>query len=151
MHMAGLNNLHRDKIKSDGAVWCHETALSHCVHPEAALTHAVPVAVGGSERATCNDIGSGISASAFMHRGLRQPSHGLPGRPCATAQHQRPRWVADPCNPSAGEHLWHHAVMSTYTNAPSGVVDISIRSSHLVGDSLYDFGTTVVASACSLC
>ena len=41
---------------------CHDTALSHCVHPEAAPTHTVPVMVGGSERATCKDIRSGISA-----------------------------------------------------------------------------------------
>ena len=70
---------------------CHETVLSHCVRPEAAPTHTVPAVVGSSERATCKDIRSGISASALMRRGLPQPSHGLHGLPHATAQHQHPR------------------------------------------------------------
>ena len=72
---------------------CHDTALSHCVHPEAALTQTDPVIVGGSERATCKDIRSGSSASAAVRRGLRQPTHELYGGPCETAQHRRRRYV----------------------------------------------------------
>ena len=59
---------------------CHDTALSHCVHPEAALTHTDPFVVGGAERATCKDIRSEIIAAALVRRGLRQPTHGLHGR-----------------------------------------------------------------------
>ena len=84
---------------------CHDTALSHCVHPEAALTHTDPFVVGGAERATCKDVSSGISAAALVRRGLRQPTHGLHGRPRETAQHLRPRWVADLRNPTARDHL----------------------------------------------
>ena len=148
---------------------CHATALSHCVHPEAAPTHTVPVVVGGSdlECATCKDIRSGIRVSALVRRGLHQPSHGLHGRPCETAQHRRPRWVADLRNPTARDHLWHPAVGSVYTSAPLAVVHLimPLRSSHLigdhhldsgataVGDHLFYFGATAVASAsaCRLC
>ena len=80
---------------------CHDTALSHCVHPEAALTHTDPFVVGGAERATCKYISSGISAAAIVRRGLRQPTHGLHGRPREMAQHRRPRWVAGLRNPTA--------------------------------------------------
>ena len=38
---------------------CHDTALSHCICPEAALTHTDPFVVGGAERATCKGIRSG--------------------------------------------------------------------------------------------
>lgn len=65
------------------------------VRPEAAPTQTAPVAVSGSERATCKDIRSGISAPALIRRVLRQPSHGPQGRPCATPQHQCPRWGAE--------------------------------------------------------
>ena len=132
---------------------CHDTALPHCVHPEAALTHTDPVVVGVSERATCKDIRSGISALVLVRRGLRQPAHGLHGRPRETAQHRRPRWVADLRNPTARDHLWYPAVRSVYTNAPSAVVHLimSLRSSHLIGDHLFDFGATAAAYACSLC
>ena len=77
----------------------HNTALSHCVHPEAALTNTDPFVVGVAARATCKDIRSGISAAALVRRGLRQPTHGLHGRPRETAQHRRPRWVADLVTP----------------------------------------------------
>ena len=82
-----------------------DTALSRCVHPEAALTHTDPVVMGGSERASCKDIRSGISASALVRRGMRQPTHGLRGRPRDTAQHRRPRWMAGLRNPTARDHL----------------------------------------------
>ena len=109
----------------------------------------MPVVVGASERATCKDIRSGISSLALVRRGLRQSSHGLHGRPRETAQHRRPRWVADLRNPTARDHLWHPAVRSVYTNAPSVFVHLimSLRSSHLVRDHLFDFGATAVASA----
>ena len=85
--------------------------------------------------------------------GLRQPTHELHGRPRETAQHRRPRWVADFRNPTARDHLWHPAARSVYTNAPSAVVHLimSLRSSHLIGDHLVDFGATAAAYACSLC
>ena len=49
------------------------------------------------------------------------------------------------------EHLWHPAVRTFYTNAPSAVVNLvmSLRSCHLVGDHLFDVGATAVASAVS--
>ena len=103
---------------------CHDTALSHCVCPQAALTHTDPRAVGGAERATCKDIRSGISVAALVRSGLRQRMHGLHGRPRETAQHRRPRWVADLRNPTARDHLWHPAARSVYTNAPSAVVNL---------------------------
>ena len=109
--------------------------------------------MGGAKRATCKDIRTGISAAALVRRGLRQPTHGLHGRPCEAAQHCRPRWVADLRNPTARDHLWHPAARSVYTNAPSAVVHLtlSLRSSHLIGDHLFDFGATAAAYACSLC
>ena len=73
----------------------HDTALSDCDHPEAALMHTDPFVVGGAERATCKDS-SGIIASPLVRRGLRQPTHGLHGRPGGTAQHRPPRWVSVP-------------------------------------------------------
>ena len=86
---------------------CHATALSHSVCPGAALTHTDTFVVGGAKRATCKEIRIGISASALVRRGLRQPTHGLHGRPRETAQHRRPRWVADVRKPTARDHLWH--------------------------------------------
>ena len=85
------------------------------------------------------DIRNGISASALVRMGLRQPMHGLHGRPREMAQHRRPRRVADLCNPTARDHLWHPAARAVYTNAPSAVVHLimSLRSSHLVGDHLF--------------
>ena len=80
---------------------CHDTALSHCVCPEAALKHTDPFVVGGAERATCKVIRSGISEAALGRRGLRQAMNGLHGRPREAAQHRRPRWVADLRNPTA--------------------------------------------------
>ena len=59
---------------------CHETALSHCVHPAAAPTRAVQIVVGESEHTTCKDIRSGIRASALTRSGPREPSHGIHGR-----------------------------------------------------------------------
>ena len=90
--------------------------------------------MGGSERAMSKNIRSGISASALIRRGLRQPSHGLHGRPRATPQHQRPTWVTDLRISSVSELLWHPAVRAVYTNAPSAVVHLvmSLRPSHLV-------------------
>ena len=43
--------------------------------------------------------------------------------------------------------------VGTVTNAPSAVVHLimSLRSSHLIGDHLFDFGATAVACSCSLC
>ena len=75
------------------------------------------------------------------------------GRPLETARHRRSMWVADLRNPTARDHLLHPATTSVYTNAPSTVVHLimSLRSSHLVGDHLFEFGATAVASACSLC
>ena len=153
MGAAAWNGLHTRDGWYSFARTCHDTALSHCVQPKAALTHTVPVVVGGSERATCKDIRSGISASALVRRGLRQPTHGLHGRPRETAQHRRPRWVADLRNRTARDHLWHPAARAVYTNAPSAVVHliVSLQSSHLVRDHLFYFGATAVASACSLC
>ena len=129
------------------------TALSHCVCFNAAPTRTVLIVVGGSERATCKDIRSWISASVLIRRGLRQPSHGLHGRPHATAQHQRCRWVADRRNPLARKHLRHPTVRWFYTNAPSAFVHLvmSLRSPHVVRDHLSGFGTTAVVSAGSLC
>ena len=60
---------------------CHDTALSHSVCPEAALTHTDTFVVGGAKRATCKEIRIGVSAAALVRRGLRQPTHGLHGRP----------------------------------------------------------------------
>ena len=150
---AAWNGLHTRDGRYSFARTCHDTALSHCVHPEAALTHTDPLVVGSAERATCKDIRSGISAAALVRRGLRQPSHGLHGRPRETAQHRRPRWVADLRNPTARDHLWHAAARSVYTNAPSAVVHLimSLRSSHIIGDHLFGFGATAAAYACSLC
>ena len=98
-------------------------------------------------------VKSGISAAALVRRGLRQPTHGLHGRPREAAQHRRPRWVADLRNPTARDHLWHPAARSGYTNAPSADVHLSmsLRSSHLIGDHLFDYGATAAAYACSLC
>ena len=85
--------------------------------------------------------------------GLRTGCICMHGRPRETAQHQRPRWVADLRNTTARDHLWHPAARSVYTNASSAVVHLitSLRSSHLVGDHLFDFGATAAAYACSLC
>ena len=153
MGAAVWNGLHTRDAWYSFARTCHEMPLSHCVRLDAAPTRTVPVVVGGSERATCKDIRSGISASARIRRGLRQPSHGLHGRPRTKAQQQCSRWVADLRRPSAREHLWHPAVGLVHTDAPSAVVYLlmSLRSSRLVGDHRFDCGTTAVASACCLC
>ena len=128
---------------------CHKTALSNRGCPEAALTYTDPFVVGGVKRTTCKEIRSGISAAALVRRGLRQPTHGLHGRPRETAQHRRPRWVADLRNPTARDHLWHPAARSVYTNAPSAVVHqiMSLRSSHLIGDHLFYFGATAAVQS----
>ena len=122
----------------------HANRVNHIV------THTDTFVVGGAKRATCNEIRIGISAAALVRRGLRQPTHGLHGRPRETAQHRGPWWVADLCNPTARDHLWHPAARSV---APSAVVHLmmSLRSSHLIGDHLFDFGATAAAYACSLC
>ena len=64
---------------------CHDTALSHCVCPETALTHTNPFVVGGAKRARCKNIRSGTSAADLVRRGLRQPTHGLHGGSRETA------------------------------------------------------------------
>lgn len=145
-----MNGLHTRAGWYSFARTCHDAALSHCVHPEAALTHTDPFVVGGAERATCKDIRSRISAAALVRRCLRQPMHGLHGRPRETAHYRRPKWVADRRNPAARDHLWHPAAGSVYTNSPSAVVhlNMSLRSSLLIGDHLFDFGATAVACAC---
>ena len=153
MGAAAWNGLHTRDGWYSFARTCHDTALSHCVCPEAALTPTDPFVVGGAKRATCKDIRSGISAAALVRRGLRQPTQWLHGRPRETAQHRRPRWVADLRNPTARDHLWHPAARSVYTNAPSAVVHLimSLRSSRLIGDHLVGFGATAAVYACSLC
>ena len=91
--------------------------------------------------------------AALVRRGLRQPTHGLHGRPRETAPHRRPRWLADLRNSIARDHLCHPAARSTCTNALSAVVHLImlVRSSHVVGEHLFYFGATTVASSCSLC
>ena len=60
--------------------------------------------------------------------------------------------MADLRNPTARDHLWQPAARSVYTNAPSVVhLIMSLRSSHLIGDHLFDFGATAAGHACSLC
>ena len=150
---AAWNGLHTRDGCYSFARTCHDTALSHCAHPEAALMHTDPFVVGGAERATCKDIRRGIRASALVRMGLRQLTHGLHGRLRETAQHRLPRWVADLRDATARDHLWYPAARSVYTNAPSAVVHVItlLRSSHLVGDHLSDFGATAFASVCILC
>ena len=125
---------------------CHETALSHGVRSASAPTRAAPDIVGEVANMTHKDIRIGISASAIVCRGLRRPSHGLHGRPRATARYTQVRWVADMRNPSSREHLWSVAVRSAYTNASSAVVHpiMSLRSSHLVRDHRLDFGSQLL-------
>ena len=53
MGAAAWNGLHTRDGWYSFALTCHDTALSHCVHPEAALMHTDPFVVGGAERATC--------------------------------------------------------------------------------------------------
>ena len=132
---------------------CHETALSHGVRSTSAPTRSAPDMVGEEANTTRKDIRIGISASALVCKGWRQPSHGLHGRPRAPARHTHARWAADIRNPSPREHLWTAAVRSAYTTASSAVVHpiSSLRSSHLVGDHCLDFGVTAFAAACSLC
>ena len=150
---AAWNGLHTRDGWYSFARTCHNTALSHRVGSEAALTLTDPFVVGGAKRATCKEIRNGISAADLVRRGLRQPTHGLHGRPRETARHRRPRWVADLRNPTASDHLWHPAAGSVYTSAPSAVVHLimSLRPSHLVGDHLFDIGATAAVYACSLC
>ena len=78
----------------------HETALSHGVRSTSIPTRAAPDMVGEVANTTCKDIRIGISASALVCRGLRQPSHWLHGRPRAPARRTHVRWVADISNPS---------------------------------------------------
>ena len=132
---------------------CHETALSHSVRSTSATTHAAPDVVGEVANTTRTDSRLGISASALVCRGLRQPSHGLHGRPRAPACNTHARWVADIRNPSAREHLSSAAVKSAYATASSAVVlpIMSVRSSHLVGDHCLDLGVTADTAACRLC
>ena len=61
--------------------------------------------------------------------------------------------LSDLRNPTARHNLWHPAARGVYTNAPSAVVHLimSLQSSHLIGDHLFDFGATAAADACSLC
>ena len=138
--------------------WCgyartgHETSLSHGVRATSAPAGAAPDMAGEVANATRKDIRIGISASALVCRGLRQPSHGLHGPP-APARHTHTKWDADIRYPSAREHRWSAAVKSAYTTASPAVVHpiTSLRSSHLIGDHCLDFGDTAVAAACSLC
>ena len=111
------------------------------------LPHPIVIPVSGDSRSPSWQ-GRGQHGGRQM-----QPTHGLHGRPRETAQHRQPRWVADLRNPTAGDHLWHPAARSVYTNAPSAVVHLtmSLRSSHLIGDHGFDFGATAAAYACSLC
>ena len=132
---------------------CLETALSHGVRSTSTSTRAAPDMVGEVGNTTRKDIRIGISASALVCRGLRQPSHGLYGRPRAPARHTHVGWAVDIRNPSSREHLWTAAARSAYTTAPSAVVHpiMSLRSFHPVGDPCPDFGVTAVAAACGLC
>ena len=133
---------------------CYETALSHGARPAAVATRTASVqdVVGGCEHATCKRIRGAVSASSLTCRGLRQLSRGLHGRPHAMAQHERSRWVAAVCNPSARENLWHSAARSVYTSASAAAVHpvMPLRSSHLVGEHLLESGGTVVDSAFDL-
>ena len=129
MGAAVWNGLHTRDAWYSFAHTCHGTALSHCVRPEAAPTHTVPVMVCDSDRATRKDILSRISTPALtiiIRRGLHQPSHRRHGRPRATPQHQRPRWVSDLRNPSTREHLWHPAIRSVNTNAPLAIAHLVV-------------------------
>ena len=132
---------------------CHETSLSNSVHSTSAPTRAATDMVGEVANTTRKDIRIGISASALVCRGLRQPSHGLHGRPRTPARHTHARLVADIRTPSAREQLWSAAVRSTCTTASSAVMHpiMSLRSSHLVGDHCLDFSNTAFAAACSFC
>ena len=132
---------------------CHETALLHGIHSTSATTRAAADMVGEVANSTHKDIKIGISASALVCRGLRQPSHGLHGRPGGPARHTHAMWVAHIRNPSAGDHLGTAAVRSAYTTASSAIVHpiMSLRSSYLVGDHCLDFGDTAVVAACRLC
>ena len=62
---------------------CHETAVPDGVRSTSATTRAAPIMVGEVANRTRKDIMFRISASALLCRGLRQPSHGLHGRPHA--------------------------------------------------------------------
>ena len=66
---------------------CHEMALSHGVRSTSAPTRTALDMAGEVANTTRKDIRIGISASALACRGLRQPSHGLHGRPRAPARH----------------------------------------------------------------
>ena len=101
---------------------CHETALSHGVRSTTTPRRAAPDMVGEVANTTRKDIRTGISASALVCRGLRQPSHGLHGRPRAPARRTHVRWAADIRNPSSRDHLWTAAVRSACTAASSAVV-----------------------------
>ena len=47
MRAAAWNGRHTRVAWYSFARTCHDTALSHCVHPETAPTHTMPVVVGG--------------------------------------------------------------------------------------------------------
>ena len=95
------------------ACTCHETALSHDVRSASAPTSATRDMVGEVTN-TCKDIRIGFSAAALVCRGLRQPLHGLHGRPRAPARHTRARWAADSRNPSVREHRWRGGQIGVY-------------------------------------
>ena len=153
MGAAVRHGLHTRHTWCEHARTCHETALSHGVRSTSAPTRAALDMAGEVANTTCKNTGIRISASALVCRGLRQPSHGLHGRPRAPARHTHARWVADSRNPSAREHLWSATVRSAYTIPSSAVVHsfLSLRSPRLVGDHCLDFGDTALAAACSLC
>ena len=105
MEAAVWHGLHARDTWCVYARTCHETALSHGVRSTSTPTRAAPDMVGEEPDAMRKDIGIGVSASALVCRGLRQPSHGLHGRPRAPACRTHIRWAADIRNPSAREHL----------------------------------------------
>ena len=78
----------------------HETALSHVVRSASARARTAPDMVGEVANTTRKDIMIGISASALVCRGLREPTHGLHGRPGEPARHTHARLAADIRNPS---------------------------------------------------
>ena len=132
-----------------------QAASSQCTHVARmqGFARMHPVNRPGGRTTLFGKVVHGISASALVCRGLRQPSHGLHGRPRAPACHTHVRWAAEIRNPSSREHLWTAAFRSAYTTASSAVVYpiMSLRSSHLVGDHCIAFGVTAVTAVCGLC
>ena len=88
------------------ACTCHGTALSHTVRSTSTPATVAPDMVGEVANTARKDIRIGISTSALVCRGLRQPSHGLHGRPRAPARRTHVTWAADIRNPSLREHIW---------------------------------------------